>query len=333
MQSSITQDSNSLAIPLNHSQTRSQVTSQHYPSTLYAPLLELQSSYRSFNQITFLSRFLSIGKTLQEEATQKRPISKLKSQSNLPSSSNQSTSSPSQVLSKLKLSPSIKKITLGDWLQVERQEAPPDLSLQIDDNINSSSPSRPHNSSYQEASQSDTFLKGISPAHPYHPMYKSSFPSLSKHTHQTLSRCLFRSVIEMTSTSAAFFVFDLKAHPIFQPPFPKSDVSMLGMDSSSQSTISRWGPFEAYVCLTGSSSQDDSSYAKLPSSIYKLITLPWVVNHWRWIVWKLASLERAFPYTLGSFSATRRQLIDSDSLASESFLQVECLSSSFNIID
>ncbi|KAM6933332.1 breast cancer type 2 susceptibility protein [Xenentodon cancila] len=41
----------------------------------------------------------------------------------------------------------------------------------------------------------------------------------------------------------------------------------------------------------------------------KLITEAWVYNHYRWIVWKQASLERSFPETMGSICLTPEQVL------------------------
>uniref|UniRef100_A0A7N8XE67 Tower domain-containing protein n=1 Tax=Mastacembelus armatus TaxID=205130 RepID=A0A7N8XE67_9TELE len=41
----------------------------------------------------------------------------------------------------------------------------------------------------------------------------------------------------------------------------------------------------------------------------KLISEEWVYNHYRWIVWKQASMERAFPETMGSLCLTPEQVL------------------------
>lgn len=41
----------------------------------------------------------------------------------------------------------------------------------------------------------------------------------------------------------------------------------------------------------------------------KLITEEWVYNHYRWIVWKQASMERSFPEMMGSLSLTPEQVL------------------------
>ncbi|XP_033486911.2 breast cancer type 2 susceptibility protein [Epinephelus lanceolatus] len=41
----------------------------------------------------------------------------------------------------------------------------------------------------------------------------------------------------------------------------------------------------------------------------KLITEEWVYNHYRWIVWKQASMERSFPKTMGSLCLTPEQVL------------------------
>jgi len=43
----------------------------------------------------------------------------------------------------------------------------------------------------------------------------------------------------------------------------------------------------------------------------KLCSLPWVRNHLRWIVWKLAALERAFPVSLGGACLVAPVVLDS----------------------
>ncbi|XP_040902571.1 breast cancer type 2 susceptibility protein isoform X2 [Toxotes jaculatrix] len=46
-----------------------------------------------------------------------------------------------------------------------------------------------------------------------------------------------------------------------------------------------------------------------PSVDPKLISEEWVYNHYRWIVWKQASMERSFPETLGSLCLTPEQVL------------------------
>ncbi|XP_041849770.1 breast cancer type 2 susceptibility protein isoform X1 [Melanotaenia boesemani] len=41
----------------------------------------------------------------------------------------------------------------------------------------------------------------------------------------------------------------------------------------------------------------------------KLISEAWVYNHYRWIVWKQASMEKSFPETMGSFCLTPEQVL------------------------
>ncbi|XP_070399636.1 breast cancer type 2 susceptibility protein isoform X2 [Nothobranchius furzeri] len=41
----------------------------------------------------------------------------------------------------------------------------------------------------------------------------------------------------------------------------------------------------------------------------KLISEAWVYNHYRWIVWKQASMEKCFPETMGSFCLTPEQVL------------------------
>lgn len=41
----------------------------------------------------------------------------------------------------------------------------------------------------------------------------------------------------------------------------------------------------------------------------KLISEQWVYNHYRWIVWKQASMERSFPETVGSLCLTPEQVL------------------------
>lgn len=41
----------------------------------------------------------------------------------------------------------------------------------------------------------------------------------------------------------------------------------------------------------------------------KLISEEWVYNHYRWIVWKQASMERSFPGTMGSLCLTPEQVL------------------------
>lgn len=41
----------------------------------------------------------------------------------------------------------------------------------------------------------------------------------------------------------------------------------------------------------------------------KLISEEWVYNHYRWIVWKQASIERSFPEQLGSLCLTPEQVL------------------------
>lgn len=41
----------------------------------------------------------------------------------------------------------------------------------------------------------------------------------------------------------------------------------------------------------------------------KLISEEWVYNHYRWIVWKQASMERSFPETMGSLCLTPEQVL------------------------
>lgn len=41
----------------------------------------------------------------------------------------------------------------------------------------------------------------------------------------------------------------------------------------------------------------------------KLISTEWVFNHYRWIVWKQASLERSFPNDMGSICLTPEQVL------------------------
>lgn len=41
----------------------------------------------------------------------------------------------------------------------------------------------------------------------------------------------------------------------------------------------------------------------------KLISVEWAYNHYRWIVWKQASMERSFPETMSSLCLTPEQLL------------------------
>lgn len=41
----------------------------------------------------------------------------------------------------------------------------------------------------------------------------------------------------------------------------------------------------------------------------KLISEEWVYNHYRWIVWKQASMERSFPETMGGRCLTPHQVL------------------------
>lgn len=41
----------------------------------------------------------------------------------------------------------------------------------------------------------------------------------------------------------------------------------------------------------------------------KLISEGWVHNHYRWIVWKQASMERSFPETMGGRCLTPHQVL------------------------
>lgn len=41
----------------------------------------------------------------------------------------------------------------------------------------------------------------------------------------------------------------------------------------------------------------------------KLISEEWVYNHYRWIIWKQASMERSFPETMGSQCLTPEQVL------------------------
>lgn len=41
----------------------------------------------------------------------------------------------------------------------------------------------------------------------------------------------------------------------------------------------------------------------------KLISEAWVYNHYRWIVWKQASMEKSFPETMGSLCLTPEQVL------------------------
>ena len=41
----------------------------------------------------------------------------------------------------------------------------------------------------------------------------------------------------------------------------------------------------------------------------KLISEEWVYNHYRWIVWKQAAMERSFPETMGSLCLTPEQVL------------------------
>lgn len=41
----------------------------------------------------------------------------------------------------------------------------------------------------------------------------------------------------------------------------------------------------------------------------KLMSEEWVYNHYRWIVWKQASMERSFPETMGSLCLTPEQVL------------------------
>lgn len=41
----------------------------------------------------------------------------------------------------------------------------------------------------------------------------------------------------------------------------------------------------------------------------KLLAEEWVYNHYRWIVWKLASMERSFPQTMGGRCLTPERVL------------------------
>lgn len=86
---------------------------------------------------------------------------------------------------------------------------------------------------------------------------------------QLLQLGLSDSVISMTSQSARDFIFTNQTCPVF------NDKKFIGPTDM----------FEALVKLGAN-----------PNVLQK----DWVLNHYRWIVWKLAALERSFPHELGT---------------------------------
>lgn len=66
-------------------------------------------------------------------------------------------------------------------------------------------------------------------------------------------------------------------------PFPGTVVSLLDAMIHSQDALQSVGPDEMLRALVASGADA------------KLLSPEWVENHYRWIVWKLASMERSFP--------------------------------------
>lgn len=52
-----------------------------------------------------------------------------------------------------------------------------------------------------------------------------------------------------------------------------------------------------------------SALCDTPGVDPKLISEEWVYNHYRWIVWKQAAMERSFPETMGSLCLTPEQVL------------------------
>ena len=46
-----------------------------------------------------------------------------------------------------------------------------------------------------------------------------------------------------------------------------------------------------------------------PGVDVKLLSQEWVYNHYRWVVWKLASMERSFPATMASLWLNPEQIL------------------------
>ena len=46
-----------------------------------------------------------------------------------------------------------------------------------------------------------------------------------------------------------------------------------------------------------------------PGVDVKLLSQEWVYNHYRWVVWKLASMERSFPVTMASLWLNPEQIL------------------------
>uniref|UniRef100_A0A671W034 BRCA2 DNA repair associated n=1 Tax=Sparus aurata TaxID=8175 RepID=A0A671W034_SPAAU len=115
---------------------------------------------------------------------------------------------------------------------------------------------------------------------------------------QLYSRGLHQHVCEITSDTAECFRFSLKQFVKQEAFIDGGGVQLADGGWLIPSNDGTAGKEEFYSALCDTPGVDP-----------KLISEEWVYNHYRWIVWKQAAMERSFPETMGSLCLTPEQVL------------------------
>ncbi|MBN3314047.1 BRCA2 protein, partial [Atractosteus spatula] len=123
--------------------------------------------------------------------------------------------------------------------------------------------------------------------------------SPAQHTHQQLYVCgVNRCVLEISSENAESFRFSCRDHFGIEFFSAGNGVQLADGGCLIPDNKGTAGKEEFYRALCDTPGVDP-----------KLISESWVYNHYRWIVWKRAAMERAFPLEMGSRCLTPEQVL------------------------
>ncbi|XP_070827360.1 breast cancer type 2 susceptibility protein [Chaetodon trifascialis] len=115
---------------------------------------------------------------------------------------------------------------------------------------------------------------------------------------QLYSHGVHQHVYEVTSETAEAFRFSLQQFIKREALIDRGGVQLADGGWLIPSNDGTAGKEEFYRALCDTPGVDP-----------KLISEEWVYNHYRWIVWKQASMERSFPETMGSICLTPEQVL------------------------
>ncbi|XP_071786452.1 uncharacterized protein [Asterias amurensis] len=135
------------------------------------------------------------------------------------------------------------------------------------------------------------------PRLPLYELVHGQAPELYPET-ELLSCGVLPSTLTVTSSTAEDFKFILKEH--FTPDILNSDEGL---------TLGDGGSLVPDEAGTAGKKEFLNALLDAPGVDPKFLTSDWVNNHYRWIVWKLAAMEKAYPYYLTQRFLTPHQVL------------------------